>query len=216
MKLITEHSQDIQFITEKVGGENKLFIEGIFMQAEIENRNHRIYPRNILEKAVNTFITKQVQTNRAVGELNHPDSPHINLDKVSHRITELMWDKNDVLGKAQILKTPMGEIARGLIEGGVKLGVSSRGMGSVETKESKTYVKNDFVLATIDIVQDPSAHGAFVNGIMEGVEWIVGKDGHLEQYVDNMRKKLHKVSGRNLAEAQVEAWKSFLNILKDK
>lgn len=216
MKLITEHTQDVHFITEKTNGENKLFIEGIFMQAEIENRNHRIYRKPILEKAINLFITEQVQTGRAVGELNHPEGPQINLDKVSHRITELTWSKNDVIGKAQILKTPMGEIARGLIEGGVKLGVSSRGMGSVEKKESKIYVKDDFVLATIDIVQDPSAHKAFVDGIMEGVEWIVGKNGELEQHVDTMRKKLHKVSARNLHEAQLTAWEHFLKVLINK
>ena len=139
------------------------------MQAEQENRNKRIYPKNVLSEATAKYVKEQVKTGRAVGELNHPEGPQINLDKVSHRITSLKFEGNDVVGKALILDTPMGKIVKGLVEGGVKLGVSSRGMGTVERRENKSYVKDDFILNTIDIVQDPSAPSAFVEGIMEGV-----------------------------------------------
>lgn len=215
MKLIVEQVEDVQYITEEAdNGEKKVFIEGIFMQAEKENRNRRIYPKKILESAVNKYVSEQVSTGRAVGELNHPEGPQINLDKVSHRITELRWENNDVYGKAQILKTPMGEIVSGLIEGGVKLGVSSRGMGSIEEKNNKTYVKDDFMLASVDIVQDPSAQEAFVNGIMEGVEWIVTPDGKYQQFAENTRKKIHNTPRNSLPQAQLEAWANFLAVLK--
>lgn len=174
MKLITEHvDQQLQYITEaKEDGKKTMYIEGIFMQAEMKNRNGRIYPKSVMEKAVDKYVKEQVKTGRAVGELNHPQGPTINLDKVSHLITELSWDGNNILGKAKILDTPMGKIAQGLMEGGVQLGVSSRGMGSLVQREGKNYVGEDFQLATVDIVQDPSAHNAFVNGIMEGAEWV--------------------------------------------
>jgi hypothetical protein len=215
MKLITEHIKDVHYITEKKDdGSKSVFIEGIFMQAEKQNRNNRIYPRTVLESAVNKYVNEQVITGRAVGELNHPEGPMINLDKVSHRITELKWDGNNVVGKAQILKTPMGQIVSGLIEGGVQLGVSSRGMGSIEQKNGKTYVKDDFVLSTIDIVQDPSAQEAFVNGIMEGVEWIVTKDGKFEQFVESTRKTIHNSSPKQLAEKQIKAFETFLKMIK--
>jgi len=148
------------------------------MQAENKNKNGRIYTREVLTSAVDRFVNEQVITGRAVGELNHPDSPSINLDKVSHRITELNWDGNNVMGKALILDTPMGQIVKGLVEGGVQLGVSSRGMGSLDYKDGANYVKDDFMLNTIDIVQDPSAPNAFVNGIMEGVDWNEDRPGH--------------------------------------
>ena len=166
MKLITEHlDSNLEFLIEKDEKGNKnTYIEGVFMQAEQKNRNNRIYPKNVLTEACDKYVKEQVKTGRAVGELNHPEGPAINLDKVSHRITELNWDGNDVVGKALILNTPMGNIVKGLIEGGCKLGVSSRGMGTVESRNSKTYVKSDFMLSTVDIVQDPSAPEAFVNG----------------------------------------------------
>lgn len=215
MKLITEHVEDVQYITEEAkDGTKSTFIEGIFMQSEKQNRNERIYPKTVLTKAVEKYIKEQVKTGRAVGELDHPQGPSINLDKVSHRITELTWEGNNVKGKAQLLNTPMGQIAEGLIQGGVQLGVSSRGMGSIENKGGKTYVKDDFVLSTVDIVQDPSAQEAFVNGIMEGVEWIVTEDGKYEQYVENVRKAIHNTSSANLAEAQMKAWEGLLNVLK--
>jgi hypothetical protein len=182
MKLIAEYIEEGlgYSITEGKNGKKQVYIEGIFMQAEGTNRNGRVYTREVLTSAVDRYVNEQVKTGRAVGELNHPDGPSINLDKVSHRITELKWDGNNVVGKALILDTPMGQIVKGLVEGGVQLGVSSRGMGSLEMKNGVNYVKDDFHLATVDIVQDPSAPNAFVNGIMEGVDWQMGNSGHFE------------------------------------
>jgi len=180
MKLIAEYTNNNLGYTiqeDADTGKKNVYIEGIFMTAEAKNRNGRIYSRDILESAVSKYNQEQVITGRAVGELNHPDGPSINLDKVSHRITELKWEGNDVVGKALILDTPMGQIVKGLVEGGVQLGVSSRGMGSLETRNGASYVKDDFMLNTVDIVQDPSAHNAFVNGIMEGVDWTQGSSG---------------------------------------
>ena len=174
MRLISEyHDSNLQVITEKNKNGGKTYvIEGVFMQADKKNRNGRVYEKSILEGAVNKYVTEQVKTGRAVGELNHPDGPTINLDKVSHKITELKFEGSDVIGKASILNTPMGKIVEGLLEGGVKLGVSSRGMGTLVNKQGASHVGKDFMLSTVDIVQDPSAPEAFVNGIMEGVEWI--------------------------------------------
>jgi hypothetical protein len=214
MKLITEHLESVEYITEaKDNGEKNVFIEGVFMQAEQENRNKRIYPKSVLEAACSKYITEQVKTGRAVGELNHPEGPQINLDKVSHRITELNWKGNDVVGKALILDTPMGKIVKGLVEGGVKLGVSSRGMGTVERRESKSYVKDDFILNTIDIVQDPSAPSAFVEGIMEGVEWIWDNGLLKPQQIEKYETEIRKASTKRLSEAQVNVWQDFLSNL---
>jgi hypothetical protein len=219
MKLITENIEDVQYILEEdtKTGQKKSLIEGIFMQADQKNRNGRIYPRSVLESAVKRYTTEQVAKNRAVGELNHPEGPTINLDKVSHRITELRWDGSNVMGKALILDTPMGRIARGLLEGGVQLGVSSRGMGSLEQRNGVSYVKPDFMLATVDIVQDPSAPEAFVNGIMEGVEWIlengdwVCKNGiATPQDFETFETEIMKAPSKNLNEAQIKAFKNFL------
>lgn len=216
MKLICEHTDEVKYLTEKnEDGTQSVYIEGVFMQAEKENRNKRIYPKKILNEAVDRYIKEQVSTGRAVGELNHPDGPTINLDKVSHRITNLNWDGDNVVGKAQILNTPMGKIVSGLIEGGVRLGVSSRGMGSIEERNGKTYVKDDFSLATIDIVQDPSAQDAFVNGIMEGKEFFVTEDGKIEEQIDQIRQEVRQASKAQLAEAQVKAFEKFLSILKN-
>jgi hypothetical protein len=180
MKLIAEYTNEGlgYSITEGKNGKKETYIEGIFMQAEGKNRNGRVYTREVLTNAVDRYNNEQVMTGRAVGELNHPEGPSINLDKVSHRITELKWDGNNVIGKALILDTPMGQIVKGLVEGGVQLGVSSRGMGSIEMKNGVNYVKDDFNLSTVDIVQDPSAPNAFVNGIMEGVDWTMDNTGH--------------------------------------
>lgn len=222
MKLITEKIEDIQYYLEedKKTGQKKSLIEGIFMQAEQKNRNGRIYPKKILESAVNKYITEQVTKNRAVGELNHPDGPTINLDKVSHRITELRWDGNNVMGKALILDTPMGRIARGLLEGGVQLGVSSRGMGSLEQRNGVSYVRPDFMLATVDIVQDPSAPEAFVNGIMEGVEWVLENGDWIcknniatPRDFEEYETEIKRASSKNLSEAQMKAFKNFLSKL---
>ena len=186
MKLITEYiSHKLSYsIEEAKSGKKNTFLEGVFMQAESKNKNGRIYTREVLSQAVDRFVNEQVITGRAVGELNHPDSPSINLDKVSHRITELKWDGNNVMGRALILDTPMGQIVKGLVEGGVQLGVSSRGMGSLIMKNGVNYVKDDFLLNTIDIVQDPSSPNAFVNGIMEGVSYEMDRPGHYIKTID--------------------------------
>lgn len=214
MKLITEHLEDnLSYLVEAKDGKKNVVIEGIFMQAESKNRNGRIYPRDVMENAVNKYVTEQVSRGRAVGELNHPDGPTINLDKVSHRITELHWDGNNVMGKASVLDTPMGQIVKGLVEGGVQLGVSSRGMGTLVQKNGVNYVGNDFVLATVDIVQDPSAPQAFVNGIMEGVEWI-WENGILKaQTIEKYETEIKKASSSQLAEAQLKVWQDFLSKL---
>lgn len=208
MKLITEHNdQDLQYIAEAAGADKKFRIEGVFIQAEKENRNKRKYPRGVLVPAVAKYVTEQVNTGRAVGELNHPDGPTVNLDKVSHRITELKWDGNNVVGKALILNTPMGKIVQGLLEGGVRLGVSTRGLGSLESVGGVMTVKPDFILSTVDIVQDPSAPDAFVNGIMEGVEYFVKGN---EVIVEKIKKEIHSAPSARLVEAQIQAWQKFL------
>ena len=214
MKLITEHLESVSYITEaNEKGEKNVFIEGVFMQAEKENRNKRIYPKDVLSEATAKYVKEQVKTGRAVGELNHPEGPQINLDKVSHRITSLKFEGNDVVGKALILDTPMGKIVKGLVEGGVKLGVSSRGMGTVERRENKTYVKDDFILNTIDIVQDPSAPSAFVEGIMEGVEWVWDNGLLKPQQIEEYETEIRKASSDRLAEAQENVWQDFLSKL---
>jgi hypothetical protein len=216
MKLIAEYNdQSLECIVEaKEGGGKNHFIEGIFMQSEQKNRNGRIYPKAIMEKAVGKYVTEQINTKRAVGELNHPDGPTVNLDKVSHLITKLEWNGNDVVGKAQILDTPMGNIVKGLLEGGVQLGVSTRGMGSLEQRNGTMYVKDDFILNTVDIVQDPSAPTAFVNGIMEGVEW-VWNNGIIEaQVIDKMETEIKAAPRSDLYEVQTREFKNFLSLLK--
>jgi len=216
MKLITEHNDaNLNYVVEnnQAGGEKNVFIEGVFMQAEKLNKNRRVYPRDVLHKAVNKYVTEQVMSGRAVGELNHPDGPTINLDKVSHRITELKWVGDDVVGKALILNTPMGKIVKGLIEGGVRLGVSSRGMGTVENRNGSSSVKNDFILATVDIVQDPSAPSAFVNGIMESVDWIHENGIFKPRQIENYETEIRKATSSNLAEAQLRIFNDFLSNL---
>lgn len=213
MKLITEHLESLEYITEEKNGKKDVYIEGVFMQAEKENRNKRIYPKSVLESACDKYVKEQVKTGRAVGELNHPDGPTINLDKVSHRITELKWQGNDVVGKALILDTPMGKIVKGLVDGGCKLGVSSRGMGTVENRNAKTFVKDDFILSTVDIVQDPSAPSAFVEGIMEGVEW-VWENGILKsQQIEEYETEIKKVPLGRISEAQERIFSDFLSKL---
>ena len=217
MKLIAEHiEQDLEVLIEEKDGKKNYAIEGIFAQAEKENRNGRIYPKAVMEKAVDKYVTEQVSQKRAVGELNHPEGPTVNLDKVSHLITDLDWKGNDVVGKAQILETPNGQIVKGLLDGGVRLGVSTRGMGSLEKRGNTNYVGNDFVLSTVDIVQDPSATGAFVNGIMEGVEW-VWNNGIIEaQEIEKMETEIKKAPRKDLYEVQTREFKNFLSLLKSK
>ena len=216
MKLIAEYTeQNIQCLVEaKEDGSKSYTIEGVFAQAEQKNRNGRIYPKMIMENAVKKYAKEQVATKRAVGELNHPDGPTVNLDKVSHLITDLKVEDNNVMGKATILGTPMGEIVKGLLEGGVQLGVSTRGMGSLEKRGEAMYVKDDFMLNTIDIVQDPSAPGAFVNGIMEGVDWI-WNNGIIEaQEIEKMETEIKKAPRADLYETQTREFKNFLSLLK--
>jgi len=215
MKLISEyHDSNIQVITEaKSDGKKEYFIEGVFMQADKKNRNGRIYERSILEGAVNKYVEEQVKTGRAVGELNHPDGPGINLDKVSHRITELRFEGSDVIGKASILQTPMGKIVEGLLEGGVKLGVSSRGMGSLEKKNGVMSVGKDFMLATVDIVQDPSAPEAFVNGIMEGVDWVWDNGILKPQEIEIIETEIKEARNMRSSDIEIKAFKNFLSKL---
>ena len=218
MKLIAEYNDNnLEVLTEaKADGGKSFFIEGIFMQSEQKNRNGRIYPKTVMEGAVDKYVTEQVSTKRAVGELNHPDGPTVNLDKVSHLIESLDWDGNDVVGKARILNTPMGKIVEGLLDGGVQLGVSTRGMGSLEERNGAMYVKDDFILNTVDIVQDPSAPTAFVNGIMEGVDW-VWNNGIIEpQVIEKMETEIRKAPRADLYETQTREVKNFLSLMKNK
>lgn len=214
MKLIAEYIEsDLNVITEKVNGKKSLIIEGVFMQADSKNRNGRVYPKEILERAVNKYVTEQVNRGRAVGELNHPEGPTINLDKVSHKITELKFEGSNVVGKASILKTPMGKIVEGLLDGGVKLGVSSRGMGSLVQKSGAMYVKDDFMLSTVDIVQDPSAPEAFVNGVMEGVDWVWNNGVLCAQQVEEIETEIKKATNMKSADVEIRAFKNFLSKL---
>ena len=218
MKLIAEYTENnLEVLTEQNdNGEKTYAIEGIFMQAETKNRNGRIYPKEVMNKAVGKYINDQVSKGRAVGELNHPEGPTVNLDKVSHKIESLDWKGNDVVGKATILETPMGQIVKGLLDGGVNLGVSTRGMGSLKNGNDAMIVQEDFMLNAVDIVQDPSAPSAFVNGVMEGVEW-VWNNGIIEaQTIEQMETEIKKAPRSDLYETQVREFKNFLSLLKSK
>lgn len=216
MKLISEYTEtDVQCIVEKKeDGSKNYIIEGVFAQSESKNRNGRVYPKAIMERAVGKYVTEQVSKRRAVGELNHPEGPTVNLDKVSHLITDLRMEGNDVMGKAQILNTPMGQIVKGLLEGGVQLGVSTRGMGSLEQRNGINYVREDFILNTVDIVQDPSAPNAFVNGIMEGVEWVWNNGIIQPQVIEGVKKQLDNLTEKKIADVQTKLFKDFLNEFK--
>ena len=214
MKLISEYiNSPLEVIIEKNNGKKNLHIEGVFMQANQKNRNGRIYEKKILESAVDKYVKEQVSQGRAVGELNHPEGPTVNLDKVSHKITNLEFQGNDVIGKASILKTPMGQIVEGLLEGGVKLGVSSRGMGTLENRRDGMYVKSDFMLASVDIVQDPSAPSAFINGIMEGVDWIWDNGILKAQEIEIIETEIKRAPARALPALEIKAFKNFLSKL---
>ena len=211
MKLITEQIEDVQVITEGTGADKKLYIEGVFLQSELKNRNGRVYPFQVLEREVNRQNEEYVKTKRALGELGHPDGPTVNLDRVSHRITELRAEGNNFMGKAQILDTPMGKIAKSLLGEGVQLGVSSRGMGSIDRREDTAYVMDDFMLATAaDIVADPSAPDAFVNGIMEGKEWVWDNGILKESKVAKYQRYMSESTRQNLEERTLEVFKNFL------
>ena len=212
MKLITECSQDVEYIVE---GKNKQqYIKGIFMQSDIKNQNGRIYPHGVLQKEVNNFNTKYVNEGRALGELGHPMGPIINLDRVSHVIKELKEDGKNFIGKAKVMDTPNGKIVKSFISEGVKLGVSSRGMGSVKTnKAGVNEVQSDFVLSTVDIVADPSAPDAFVNGIMEGKEWVWENGVIKEREIDIMKKTIERANMRELEQKKLEVFTKFLQNL---
>jgi len=169
-----------------------------------------------MEQAVDKYVTEQVSQGRAVGELNHPEGPTINLDKVSHKITELKWDGDNVIGKASILDTPNGKIVKGLLDGGVRLGVSTRGMGSLESRNGVNYVRDDFILNTVDIVQDPSAHEAFVNGINEGVDWVWNNGVIQPQVIENIETEIKSAPAKDQYEVQIREFKNFLSLLKSK
>ena len=211
MKLITEQIENVNVITEGKGDSKKLYIEGVFLQSELKNRNGSMYPFSVLEKEVNRYNEEYVKTSRALGELGHPDGPTVNLDRVSHRITSLSAEGNNFIGKAQILDTPMGKIAKSLLEDGVKLGVSSRGMGSIDKREDCNVVMDDFMLATAaDIVADPSAPDAFVNGIMEGKEWAWDNGILKETEVAKYKRYMDSATRRNLEERTLKVFNEFL------
>ena len=211
MKLITEQIENVNVITEGKGDSKKLYIEGVFLQSELKNRNGRMYPFSVLEKEVNRYNEEYVKTSRALGELGHPDGPTVNLDRVSHRITSLSAEGNNFIGKGQILDTPMGKIAKSLLEDGVKLGVSSRGMGSIDKREDCNVVMDDFMLATAaDIVADPSAPDAFVNGIMEGKEWAWDNGILKETEVAKYKRYMDSATRRNLEERTLKVFNEFL------
>ena len=211
MKLITETIENVEVITEGKGDDKKLYIEGVFLQSEIKNRNGRMYPFSVLEKEVNRYNEEYVKTSRALGELGHPDGPTVNLDRVSHRITSLSAEGTNFIGRAQIMNTPMGNIARSLLEDGVKLGVSSRGMGSIDKREDCGVVMDDFMLATAaDIVADPSAPDAFVNGIMEGKEWAWDNGILKETKVAKYQSYIDKSTRQNLEERTLKVFNDFL------
>ena len=212
MKLITETIEDVQVITEGKGDSKKLYIEGVFLQSELKNRNGRMYPFSVLQKEVNRYNEEYIKTSRALGELGHPDGPTVNLDRVSHRIVSLAEDGTNFRGKAQILDTPMGKIASSLLGEGVKLGVSSRGMGSIDKREDCNVVMDDFMLATAaDIVADPSAPDAFVNGIMEGKEWAWDNGILKETKVAKYQSYMNNTTRRNLEERTLRVFEDFLS-----
>jgi hypothetical protein len=218
MKLITELFEDMEYITEaKENGEKEHYIHGIFLQANKKNRNGRIYPLHIMENEVNRYMNEVVKNKRAYGELGHPAGPAINLDRVSHIIVDLKRDGDNFIGKAKLTDTPMGNIAKGLLKSGANLGVSSRGLGSLKpTRDGVMEVQNDFHLATAaDIVADPSAPDAFVKGVMENVEWVYDavKDSWHEEKLDNMKRKMHKMTMDQLEENKFAILEGYLNSL---
>jgi hypothetical protein len=215
MKLITETVENVEILCEDSNGKKEYFIEGVFMQAEKKNKNGRVYPKNTLMSEVGRYVKEYVNKNRAMGELGHPEGPTVNLERVSHLIKELRVEGTDVIGKAKIMDTPYGKIVKNLIDEGTNLGVSSRGMGSLKNKNGINEVQKDFMLAAVDIVSDPSAPDAFVEGIMEGREWVwengIIKAVEIEEY----KRSIETASARELQEAKVNAFENFLNRLRN-
>ena len=213
MKLITEQIDDIEILSEEKNGKKHLYIEGTFLQGNIKNRNGRMYPMETLAREVDKYSNTYIKSGRAMGELGHPDGPIVNLDRVSHLITSLVQEGSNFKGKAKILDTPMGQIAKSLLDEGVRLGVSSRGVGSLKlNREGVNVVADDFMLATAaDIVADPSAPEAFVNGIMEGKEWVWTNSALKESDLRKVERDLDNASSKKeLAERQITAFETFL------
>ena len=214
MKLITEVTEDIQNISEEKNGKRNLYIEGVFLQSNLTNRNNRTYPKEIMRKEVDRYRTEQIDKKRAMGELGHPDGPTLNLDRVSHMITSLKESGDNWIGKAKILDTPMGNIVKNLMDEGAQLGVSSRGLGSIKEKNGINEVQDDFILSTAaDIVADPSAPDAFVRGIMENKEWMMVNGIWTEKEMDIAQATIRKASSRELEEQKLQVFSSFLDKL---
>lgn len=216
MKLIREVTESVNLLTEAKNGKKEYFIEGIFLQSQIKNRNGRMYPESVMDKEVARYMKEQVEQNRAYGELGHPDTPSINLDRVSHLIVSLRKEGTNYVGKAKILETPMGQIARGLLDGGANLGVSSRALGSLKSNnEGVQIVQDDFMLSTAaDIVADPSAPDAYVRGIMESKEWVFVDGKFVEKHIEEVKNTIRKTSSRHLEEAKIRAFQDFLMKIK--
>jgi hypothetical protein len=217
MKLIREvFDQTSYIVEEKLGKGKTYFIEGVFLQSNLQNRNGRMYPESIMDKEVKRYAEEYVSKNRAYGELGHPDTPSINLDRVSHLIVDLRKEGTNYIGKAKILDTPMGQIAKGLLDGGANLGVSSRALGSLKANnEGVQIVQDDFMLSTAaDIVADPSAPDAFVRGIMESKEWVFVDGKFVEKHIDEVKRTIRQSSSRNLEEAKILAFQNFLSKIR--
>ena len=215
MKLISDCIENIEFITEaNEGGGKNYKIRGVFLQADVKNRNGRVYPYPILQKEVARYNKEFIQKKRAFGELGHPDGPTVNLERVSHMITDLYADESNFLGEAKVMDTPYGKIVKNLIDEGAQLGVSSRGMGSLEPKSGAQYVRDDFYLATAaDIVADPSAPNAFVEGIMEGKEWVWNNGSLIEAQLQGMKKKFDVKAHQRQAKVEALEFAKFLKML---
>ena len=217
-KILTESSFDTKILVEeKENGQKDWYIEGIFMQADVVNRNRRNYPREIMEKEIGSYINEYVTPRRAVGELSHPDTAQINLDKITHIVEEIRQEGNNFYGKARILNTPAGNIVKGLLEGGVQLGVSSRGMGSVKrNSQGINEVQNDFKLAAIDIVYQPSAPDAFVQGLMESSEGMWDTISEDVEFVESLKSTFAEEKEIELQESKIEAFSKFLEAIESK
>lgn len=214
MKLIREEIQSANFLVEEKGGDKQYFIEGVFMQSDLKNRNGRVYPKTVMENEVKRYTTENIDRKRAFGELGHPDGPTINLERVSHMITELNMDGSNVMGRAKIMDTPYGKIVKNLMDEGATLGVSSRGMGSLKQAKDAQEVQSDFYLATAaDIVADPSAPDAFVQGVMEGKEWMWDNGIIKEVNIERYKQDIAQAKLNSLQEAKIKAFSDFLSKL---
>lgn len=212
MKLITEtRQQDIQYIVENNEGKKSYFIRGIFAESNVVNRNNRMYDGPILEGAVRTYTENYVKNSRALGELGHPEGPTVNLERVCHMIKDLHMEGAQVMGNAKIMDTPYGRIVQNLIDEGAKLGVSTRGMGSLAERNGVNMVQSDFMLAAVDVVADPSAPNAFVNGIMEGKEWVWDNGIFKSSLIEDYKKQINKAGSRNLEETKLKVFRDFLS-----